>query len=187
MSDLKRTRAINSINKAIRADPKLLKSVDKAAKLSQDLVGKNHQLRLRLGRAIDALRTISASKVQQDLIEELEQIKNEYLNLDRYFISATKKTMTSLFDFNHSILKQIGKDSVPNNALNKRHEPNRKARQLLWKEWDTNGHKYTVNNKPCKAECARRNYDQIMAETKAGSKVKRATFERWLTEKRPSM
>jgi hypothetical protein len=187
MSDLKQNRIIGSINKAIKGDQKILKSAASATKVSEDVLKKSYQLRLRLGRVIATLPTISASAAQKELTKELKKINKEYENIDYLFINATKKTLEGLLAFNHALVMQSAKDSVPNNALDKRHEPNRKARQLLWKEWDTNGHKYTVNNKPCKAECARRNYAQIMAETKAGSKVTQATFERWLTEKRPAM
>lgn len=186
MNNYEQKRAIGSMNKALYQEPRIIESVNAEIKLAEAVIKKNVQLRKRLTLSIVALQSTHTDNALQDIIKELEDIKQEYKNLDQFFIVGAKALANALLNFSHPLIKQIAQDSVPQKALDARHTPARKARQLLWKEWDENPHKYTYNNRPSKAECARRNYTKIMTETGADKKVKETTFIRWLNEKRPA-
>lgn len=184
-------KLIATISTVLKKKPELADLYDSVIEafllIHKDLAKKIEHIQQNLAPLVIKYNPAKTDADQKESLKSLKQA-NDALN-DLRTTGITRSLLAALFSASRlsSISEAVGKASVPNEALNERHAPSRKAKQLLWHEWDTNKHRYIVNNKPCKAECARRNYSRIMTETKAGPKVRQATFERWLTEKRPTM
>ena len=181
MKDRKIDRTIASITKIYKNDPTLMGSMKKLSENSQNLMQSNNILRGRLRSVAEALSRADSVQKRKKIIQELEEIHHLYRCIDQYFIEILEGTLKTITKNATALATQVGKDAVTHNALEAKHNPARRAKNMLWDEWQRNSDKYLG-----KTECAKKNYERIIKETKA--KLSESTFIRALMcSKRPEM
>ena len=181
MKNDKLKRVIATLNNTFSNDPTLLDSVNRVAEAAQDLMQANNGLRQGLSKALESLRSADTAPKRESVIQELQELHHLYRCLDQYFIEIIAKTLKTVVETTTTLATQVGKHSVTHNALDAKHDPSRRAKNILWDEWETNSKKYSG-----KKECASNNYARIMKET--GATISLDTFIRALSKtKRPDL
>ena len=133
----------------------------------------NNILRQRLKKATESLRSANTAPKREKIILELQELHHLYRCLDQYFIEITTKALKVVVRNTSDLAAQLGKASVPQTALDAKHNPSRSAKNMLWDEWEKNSNKYSS-----KKECATKSYARIIKET--GARLREETFVRAL-------
>lgn len=172
---------VETINKTYQKEPEIYAAMNQHINDLQDMMKANAALRQGLGHSIESLKTFKTKTEQQKIITELEEIKGLYKHLDAYYIDCSAKAFKRLTLHTAAVAMQFGKKSLTNHASDINHDPARKAKKMLWNEWEMNSKKYSS-----KKQCALQNFSRIMQES--GAKISHETFVRVLMQsKRPDL
>lgn len=172
---------VESINTTYQKEPEVYAAMNQHINDLQNMMKTNATLRQELSHSIESLKTSKTNSEKQRIIAELEKIRGLYKNLDTYYVDCSAKAFKRLTHHTTAVAMQFGKKSLTNHASDMNHDPARKAKKMLWDEWEMNSKKY-----PTKKECATKNYSRIMQAT--GAKISAETFVRVLMQsKRPDL
>lgn len=172
---------VESINTTYQKEPEVYAAMNQYISDLQDMMKSNAALRQGLSRSIESLKTFKTTVEKQRIITELDEILGLYKNLDAYYVDCSAKALKVLGHHTTAVAAQFGKKSVTNHASDTNHGPSRKAKKMLWDEWEMNSEKYIS-----KKDCAEQNHIRIMQAT--GAKISAETFVRVLMQsKRPDL